>query len=196
MFCSKCGISLPDDAIVCYKCASPTNSNFQNHSPSVQFSEQNRQQEIPKTVTQNPSPVIVRNSSGFGTAFFTVLLLALLAGGGFLWYQQNKEHEYFGFKITDKGVSVSSDGAKSSWNSPTTSAPSAPSTPNPPTFTQRTVAPKSGATRIKFAHGRSSATVGGTVAKGGPDFYVVGARADQTMTVEVSGAVSFGVDSP
>lgn len=49
--------------------------------------------------------------------------------------------------------------------------------------------------RINFKRGTSSATVKGTVAKGGPDFYLVGAKAGQTMTVKVMGKVSFGIDS-
>lgn len=122
MFCSKCGVNLPDDAIVCYKCATPTILSFQNQPQQVQPLEQKLPPQTHKTVVQNPRPVIVKNSSGLGAAFFTVLLLALLAGGGFLWYQQNKEHEYFGFKITDKGISVSSDGSKSSRNYPTSSS--------------------------------------------------------------------------
>ena len=122
MFCSKCGLSLPDDAIVCYKCATPTILHFQTQPQQVQPLEQKPQPQTHKTVVQNPRPVIVKNSSGLGAAFFTVLLLALLGGGGFIWYQQNKEHEYFGFKITDKGVSVSSDGSKNSWNYPTSSS--------------------------------------------------------------------------
>src|SRR5437868_2997781 len=52
------------------------------------------------------------------------------------------------------------------------------------------------ATRITFKRGASSATVRGTVAKGGPDFYVVRAGEGQTMTVSVTGSVSFGIDSP
>lgn len=51
-------------------------------------------------------------------------------------------------------------------------------------------------TRIKFLRGAASATVKGTVAKGGPDFYLVNAKAGQTMTVKVTGKVSFGIDSP
>lgn len=51
-------------------------------------------------------------------------------------------------------------------------------------------------TRIKFKKGRSAASVNGTVAKGGPDFWVVGARAGQTMAVHVDGDVTFGLDSP
>jgi hypothetical protein len=51
-------------------------------------------------------------------------------------------------------------------------------------------------TRLKFPRGATSTTVKGTVAKGGPDFYLVGARSGQTMTVKVTGKVSFGLDSP
>jgi len=51
-------------------------------------------------------------------------------------------------------------------------------------------------TRIKFARGATSATVKGTVAKGGPDFYLVGAKAGQTMTLKTTGKVSFGIDAP
>lgn len=50
-------------------------------------------------------------------------------------------------------------------------------------------------TRISFKRGASSATVEGTVAKGGPDFYLVGAKAGQLMTVKVTGKVSFGIDA-
>lgn len=50
--------------------------------------------------------------------------------------------------------------------------------------------------RISFKRGSTSATVKGTVAKGGPDFYLVGAKAGQTMTVRSIGKVSFGLDSP
>lgn len=50
--------------------------------------------------------------------------------------------------------------------------------------------------RISFQRGRSSATVSGTVAKGGPDFWVIGAKAGQTMVVHVDGDVTFGLDSP
>ena len=51
-------------------------------------------------------------------------------------------------------------------------------------------------TRVKFQRGSSSATLKGTVAKGGPDFYLVGAKAGQMMTVKATGKVSFGIDSP
>jgi hypothetical protein len=50
-------------------------------------------------------------------------------------------------------------------------------------------------TRISFKRGATSATVKGTVAKGGPDFYLVGAKAGQTMTVKVTGKVTFGIYS-
>lgn len=50
-------------------------------------------------------------------------------------------------------------------------------------------------TRINFRRGKSAATVKGTVAKGGPDFYLVRAKAGQMMTVKVTGKVSFGIDS-
>jgi hypothetical protein len=50
-------------------------------------------------------------------------------------------------------------------------------------------------TRVNFRRGTSSATIKGTVAKGGPDFYLVGAKAGQTMTVKVTGKVSFGIDA-
>lgn len=52
------------------------------------------------------------------------------------------------------------------------------------------------AIRIKVKRGSSSATARGTVAQGGPDFYVVRARAGQIMTVRVRGTVTFGIDSP
>lgn len=52
------------------------------------------------------------------------------------------------------------------------------------------------ATRIRFKRGRSSVTIRGTVAKGGPDFYLVSARAMQRMTVKATGRVSFGIDAP
>lgn len=58
------------------------------------------------------------------------------------------------------------------------------------------VFPFQAGTRIRFPTGRTSATVSGTVAKGGPDFWVVGAKAGQTMVVHVDGAVTFGLDSP
>lgn len=51
-------------------------------------------------------------------------------------------------------------------------------------------------TRISFKTGATSATVKGTVAKGGPDFYLINAKAGQKMTVKVTGKVSFGIDSP
>ena len=56
--------------------------------------------------------------------------------------------------------------------------------------------PSQDETRISFQRGRSSATFNGTVTTGGPDFYVVKARAGQTMVVSVDGKVSFGLDSP
>ncbi len=57
-------------------------------------------------------------------------------------------------------------------------------------------AQSSDGTRISFKRGASAATVKGTVARGGPDFYLVGAKAGQKMTVKVTGKVSFGIDSP
>jgi hypothetical protein len=63
-------------------------------------------------------------------------------------------------------------------------------------FLITSAAAQSEGTRIKFAAGKTSATVRGTVAKGGPDFYLVGAKAGQTMTVAVTGKVSFGLDAP
>lgn len=119
MFCSKCGISLPDDAIVCYKCVAPTNIHFQNQPKQIQSVEQKPAPQVHKTVVENPRSVIVQNSSNLGSA---LVLLALLGGIGFYWYQQNKAHEFFDFKITDKGISVSSDGLKSSGKYPASSS--------------------------------------------------------------------------
>lgn len=53
-----------------------------------------------------------------------------------------------------------------------------------------------GATRLKFKAGRTSTFIDGTVAKGGPDFYVIKAKAGQTMTINVTGKVTFGVAAP
>lgn len=50
-------------------------------------------------------------------------------------------------------------------------------------------------TRISFKRGATSAIVSGTVAKGGPDFYLVSAKAGQTLSVKVTGKVSFGIFS-
>ena len=47
--------------------------------------------------------------------------------------------------------------------------------------------------RLKFKRGSTSTDIEGTVAKGGPDFYVVKAKAGQTMTISVTGKVTFGV---
>lgn len=41
-------------------------------------------------------------------------------------------------------------------------------------------------TRIRFARGKSSATVSGKVGSGGSRSYILGARAGQTLTVRVS----------
>jgi hypothetical protein len=51
-------------------------------------------------------------------------------------------------------------------------------------------------TRIKFRRGATSATVRGTVADGGPDFYLVGGYGGQAIEVRVTGKVTFGIDSP
>jgi hypothetical protein len=40
--------------------------------------------------------------------------------------------------------------------------------------------------RIKFARGKSSATVSGSVIRGDRDVYTIGAREDQKMTVRIS----------
>ena len=40
--------------------------------------------------------------------------------------------------------------------------------------------------RIKFAKGKSSATVSGAVVRGDRDAYIVGAKAGQTMTVRIT----------
>ena len=40
--------------------------------------------------------------------------------------------------------------------------------------------------RIKFAKGRNSATVSGTVIRGDRDTYILGARGGQTMTVSIT----------
>ena len=50
--------------------------------------------------------------------------------------------------------------------------------------------------RIRFKAGKTSATLRGTVAKGGPDFYLLSVRAGQKLSIRVKGAVSFGVDGP
>ncbi len=94
---------------------------FKASPQQVQPIAQTPKPKTQKTVVQNPRPVIVKNSSGLGAAFFTVLLLALVAGG-YIWYQQKKEHEYLGFKITDKGISVTSDGVKGSSSYSTSSS--------------------------------------------------------------------------
>ena len=51
-------------------------------------------------------------------------------------------------------------------------------------------------TRLEFKSGSTSTTVEGTVAKGGPDFYVIAGKAGQTMTINVTGLVTFGVAAP
>jgi len=119
MYCSKCAQPLPDDAAFCYKCAQPT--------IQIQPPPQVQPLIIAPPRTEKPHTVVVRSSSGLGAAFFTVFLLAvglICAGVGYLLYQQ--EHEYFGFRITDKGISISSDGSKNSRNYPTTSSNRSP----------------------------------------------------------------------
>jgi hypothetical protein len=55
---------------------------------------------------------------------------------------------------------------------------------------------QNGGTRIKFKRGASSAAVSGTVAKGGPDFYLVNGKAGQMITVKTTGKVTIGIQSP
>jgi len=60
--------------------------------------------------------------------------------------------------------------------------------------------PSDGVTkRIKFAKGRSSATVSGAVIRGDRDTYIVGARGGQRMTVRISSLennAAFVIENP
>lgn len=49
-------------------------------------------------------------------------------------------------------------------------------------------------TRIRFARGRTSATVSGTLYSGGERSYILGARRGQTMTVRVTSAQDVRID--
>lgn len=51
-------------------------------------------------------------------------------------------------------------------------------------------------TRLAFKKGKSSASVAGTVAQGGPDFYLVTGKAGQKIKISVKGKVSFGLTAP
>ena len=50
--------------------------------------------------------------------------------------------------------------------------------------------------RLTFKAGATSTDIENTVAKGGPDFYVIKGKAGQTMTISVTGKVTFGVAAP
>ena len=52
------------------------------------------------------------------------------------------------------------------------------------------------AIRLKFKRGSTSTDIENTVAKGGPDFYVIMGKAGQTMTINVTGKVTFGIAAP
>lgn len=117
MFCSSCGVNLPDDAIVCYKCASPTNLHFQNQPQQVQALGQ--QPRTHKTVIQEPRPIIVKSKSDIGAALVLLALLGCI--GYYFWYQQNRSAKILGVEITDKGIVVSSDVVKNSRNYQTNS---------------------------------------------------------------------------
>ncbi len=54
----------------------------------------------------------------------------------------------------------------------------------------------SGDIRLEFKPGNISTAIENTVAKGGPDFYVIKGKAGQTMTIGVTGKVTFGVAAP
>ncbi|MBR2810928.1 MAG: zinc ribbon domain-containing protein [Solobacterium sp.] len=74
MFCEKCGTRLPDDAVFCENCG---NKVSQESYIPPQFQE-------PET---EPQPVEKKSSGGIGKLILTVLLLAVLAGGGYLiWH--------------------------------------------------------------------------------------------------------------
>ncbi len=49
-------------------------------------------------------------------------------------------------------------------------------------------------TRIRFAHGKSSATVTGTLSRGDSRSYFVGARRGQNLTISIRGAGDFWLD--
>ncbi len=80
MFCKNCGTQLANDAVFCHKCAQPTNAPHQANTAQ------------PRVVVQPPTKtVIVRKSSGFGTAFFTVLLLFCGIGSFYLYQKYHRE---------------------------------------------------------------------------------------------------------
>lgn len=69
MFCSKCGINLPEDANVCYKCATPTLNYIRQVKPeSVRYSS-NKQ--------NKPQQIIVKNNSNIGSALVLITLLVV-----------------------------------------------------------------------------------------------------------------------
>lgn len=93
MFCKNCGTQLPNDAVFCYKCAQPTNSPHQARTPQPQVvvhPPANTTQ--PRVAEHAPAKiVVVKKSSGFGAAFFTVLLLICGIVGFSLYQKYHRE---------------------------------------------------------------------------------------------------------
>ena len=122
MFCIKCGTNLPDDAIVCYKCAHPVNQQPIQVQPLQQTENLLNDKKNKEQVKQQP--IIINQKSGAGAVFLTLLLgvVASALGIGFVYYQQQREaqNKLFGFEIKKNGVSASWGlGGSGSSSSPT-----------------------------------------------------------------------------
>lgn len=114
MFCIQCGQQLPEYSVACFKCGYQIIQQVQpipqNQPQSEMYKAlielearkaQNQQAQKP----QSP-PVIVKQTSGVGVAFFTVLLLVVFRIGGFIVYQKLKPKPLFGLSVDKDGINV------------------------------------------------------------------------------------------
>lgn len=95
MFCSKCGINLPEDANVCYKCATPTVNNIRQVEPQLVVSTSSGKQ------NRTQPQVIVKNNSNVGSA---LVLIALLAGCAFAYLKYKENQSVFSLNIGRDGT--------------------------------------------------------------------------------------------
>ena len=135
MYCSKCAVEIPDDANFCYKCAHPVTIGFtsQNaHARRVEplgdlsreeilneifnFEEKRpaakKQKNSAVPIELKPQTIVVKSGGVSFGGLVGALSFLILCALGVAFYVKNKQHTYFDFKVTDKGIELNSDGFK------------------------------------------------------------------------------------